>query len=60
VYDLRGRQVQTLFEGSLPRGSHDFRWDGRDARGQRVAASSYFLRAIVAGRSFQQKVVLLR
>ena len=60
VFDLRGRHIRTLFSGSLPMGTHDIRWNGRDAQGHRVAASSYFLRALVGDRSLQRKVVLLR
>jgi hypothetical protein len=44
VVDVRGRAVATLAEGELPAGEHALSWDGRDARGARVAAGVYFVR----------------
>ena len=41
VYDLAGRQVCTLMDGSLPQGSHEAVWDGRDSSGREVGSGSY-------------------
>ncbi|HMB70272.1 MAG TPA: S8 family serine peptidase, partial [bacterium] len=38
VYDLAGRRVATLTEGTQPAGRHSIRWDGRDVAGRRVGA----------------------
>ena len=45
VYDVRGRVVRTLSEGStLSAGRHVFAVDGRDDRGARLPAGMYFYR----------------
>lgn len=44
LYDLQGRAVRTIFEGSLARGLTRLDWDGRGSDGRTLAAGSYFLR----------------
>ncbi len=47
VTDVRGRRVRVLDVASVSGGDggpHALRWDGRDARGHRVANGPYFLR----------------
>jgi hypothetical protein len=60
VYDVSGRLVRRLIEGTLPAGFHDVQWDGRDDRGVGVASgiSVYSLRA--GGEFLTRKMVLLR
>jgi len=41
VYDLRGRTVATLVRDELGAGIHRAAWDGRNDRGQTVAAGTY-------------------
>lgn len=41
VYDLLGKPVKTIASGTMPSGSHSVMWDGRDARGDRVAPGVY-------------------
>jgi hypothetical protein len=50
LFDVAGRKVRTLADSVLPRGAHQVRWDGRDARGQQAASGIYFLRLTVDGR----------
>lgn len=42
VFDLQGRWVQDLHQGSLASGPHSFSWDGTDRNGQDVAGGVYF------------------
>jgi hypothetical protein len=49
IHDAGGRMLQRLVLGRLPAGPHERRWDGRDARGNRVASGIYFVR-LEAGR----------
>lgn len=49
IHDLAGAAVRILREGVMGPGAEDLLWDGRDSRGQRVAAGVYFVRA-EAGR----------
>lgn len=67
LFDLAGRRVAVPFDGDLPadpRG-HPLAWDGRDARGGRLASGVYLLRATATdrggARSVQRsKLTLLR
>jgi hypothetical protein len=60
IYDLHGRLVRTLYEGSASTGRHTLSWDGRDDRHQRVAAGVYLADLeTVAGRQ-TAKLVLTR
>jgi FlgD Ig-like domain len=45
VYDALGRRVTTLLDGRPVGTRATLAWDGRDARGARVPAGAYFLRA---------------
>ncbi len=44
IYDLAGRKVRSLEAGSMPAGTHEFRWDGRNESDRRVASGVYFIR----------------
>ena len=43
VYDLTGRVVAVLANGSYPTGNHEVSWNARDAAGEPVAGGIYFL-----------------
>jgi hypothetical protein len=61
VYDAGGRVVRRLFSGTRPAGDHDLEWDGRDARGERVASGVYFVRIRPEnGAAVARKLVLVR
>ena len=49
LFDVSGRAVRTLAEGTYPAGSHEIAWDGRNDAGHDVAAGTYVYR-IKAGR----------
>ena len=44
IYNLLGREVVTLYDGSADAGSHQVIWNGMDATGTPVAAGIYFYR----------------
>jgi subtilisin family serine protease len=60
VYDIAGRAVRTLTEGSVSPGSHTAVWDGTDSGGRRVAGGIYFYRLTAGDFDETRKVVLLR
>lgn len=61
IYDAAGRVVHTLFSGRRDPGEHRLEWNGRDARGQRVASGVYFVRVQTDNAaSVGRKIVLLR
>ncbi|MFC1481220.1 Calx-beta domain-containing protein [Candidatus Neomarinimicrobiota bacterium] len=61
IYDLRGRELATLYDGELALGHHSLQWRGIDRTGRQVASGIYFVR-LVAGSNRQmiRKMVLVR
>jgi hypothetical protein len=55
-----GRLLRTLFEGELPAGQKDFRWDGTDAAGQGVASGVYLARLHSADGVQSRRLVLMK
>jgi phosphatidylserine/phosphatidylglycerophosphate/cardiolipin synthase-like enzyme len=60
VFDLSGRLVKQLVSGSLSAGSHEARWDGRDASGAPAPAGLYFYRLRTSLGSTTRRLVLAR
>ncbi len=60
VYDVKGRLVRVLSQGNLEAQVHDVQWDGRGARGERVASGVYFYYLTAGERTHIRKMVLLR
>jgi hypothetical protein len=60
VYDVAGRLVTRLLDERRRAGEHEADWDGRDARGELVAAGVYFCRLEHAGASESRPMILLR
>jgi flagellar hook assembly protein FlgD len=59
LFDLGGREVRALVEGAREAGTHTVAWDGRDARGNRVAAGVYFARLEAGGETLARRLVRL-
>jgi hypothetical protein len=57
VYDVAGRLVRTLVDGTRTAGPQAILWDGRDDRGARVASGIYLVRLQGDGRSEVKKLV---
>jgi hypothetical protein len=60
IYDVRGRLVRTLVDGPRGAKAHTTWWDGRDARGTRVAAGVYFYRIEAGAFTQTKKMVVVR
>ncbi len=60
VYDLRGRLLRVLVAATLPAGSHDVTWDGRDDQGRVVASGAYFYAVDGGAQRIVRKMGLLR
>lgn len=61
IYDVRGRQVATVYRGHLAAGrTHGFTWDGRDDTGRTVASGTYLARVRAGERQVAHKMLLLR
>jgi len=59
VFDLSGRRVANLVDGTVDPGHHEYRWRARDERGARVAPGLYFARFVTPGLSRTQRLVVL-
>jgi hypothetical protein len=60
IYDLRGRLVRVLVDGSARAGEGRAAWDGNDASGRAVPSGVYFYRLTAQGHSSTGRLLLLR
>jgi hypothetical protein len=60
VYDVSGRLIRTLLDGSVAPGVHAVSWDARNGNGKDVASGIYFVRMISFGRASVRKALVLR
>jgi hypothetical protein len=60
VYDAAGRLVRTIFDGAVPAGRHEGRWDGRDVRGRAMPSGPYFYEARLDGERTGGRFLLVR
>jgi len=51
VYDMLGREVKQLVNGSLAAGRHSVQWDGSNERGEKAASGVYFYRLQAFGHT---------
>jgi hypothetical protein len=60
VYDIMGRRVRTLVDGTRAPGWYDLSWDGGLESGQKASAGLYFVRFEAQGRVFRERLSWLR
>ncbi len=60
VFDISGRLVKTLAEGSFEQGVHTVLWNGRDERGHTLSSGVYFYRLKAGERILNRRLVILR
>ncbi len=66
IYDVSGRLIRRLVNGTYPAGVHQVVWDARDESGAPVASGVYLyrlnVRGLVSGKTFRQtrKMLLLK
>jgi len=58
IYDILGRHVRTLVDGTYPAGNYNVMWDATDQNGNAVSAGVYFY-TIQAGNHHATKRMLL-
>jgi hypothetical protein len=59
LHDAAGRRVRQFLAGMQTAGEHSVTWDGRDDRGQALAAGRYYLRLEASGRVLARSIVRL-
>ncbi len=59
IFDISGRLVRTLFEGSLPGGSQSIVWDGRTGSGSSCPDGIYFIRLHTPNATLVERAVRL-
>ena len=55
IYDIRGRLVKTLYNGSMNYGYHTYRWNADN-----FASGIYFVNMITKDNRFTKKITLLK
>jgi photosystem II stability/assembly factor-like uncharacterized protein len=46
VYDLSGKQIMVIYQGSFSAGDHQFRWTANDTNGNQITPGIYILRLV--------------
>jgi hypothetical protein len=60
IFDVGGRRVVTLADGSTPGGPREIPWDLRSDAGRAVAPGIYFARLTADGEVSAAKIAVLR
>ncbi len=60
IYDLAGRKVRSLWNGTLPAGSHRVVWHGDNERGVAVAGGVYLYHLTAGEFTATRKMILMR
>jgi hypothetical protein len=60
IYDITGRLVRTLFEGTMAAGRYTYMWDSRDDHGAQVATGMYLYRLSTPHYTASQKMLLVK
>ncbi len=60
VYDIAGRRVRTLVDQTLPAGTRNVIWDGRDERGNPASSGVYFYHIEAGNYRETKKMTLLK
>jgi len=60
IYDVGGRLVRTLVDGSMPIGTHRVTWNGMNDRGAPVSSGVYYYRLRAEKKTITKKMVILR
>jgi hypothetical protein len=59
IYDISGKLVRNLADGSEQGGSRVVPWDGKDSQGRKVPSGTYFVRLEACGSCISRKLVIM-
>ena len=60
VYDIQGREIQSLLSGEFTPGIYKIHWDGKDKSGMHAPAGVYLFKGEIGDQTFSQKGILLK
>jgi flagellar hook assembly protein FlgD len=60
IFNVEGRLVTTLVDGTLDEGYKEVTWDGTNTHGNPVSSGVYFYRLKAGGKTLTKKMVLLK
>ena len=60
IFDVSGREVNTVADGTFEAGTHSIDWDGRDASGHAVASGVYYYRMSADGYVATRSLIVSR
>jgi len=60
IYNILGREINSLLSEELPAGDHRIAWDGTDSRGRQVSSGIYFYRLKTEDFDESKKMILLK
>ncbi|MDH3215275.1 MAG: T9SS type A sorting domain-containing protein [Candidatus Krumholzibacteria bacterium] len=60
IYDVRGRLIRTLVNGTRPAGENLVSWNGTNSDGRSVGSGVYYYKLTAAGDQRTRKMVLLK
>lgn len=57
MFNIQGQQLETIFRGALPAGSHSFDWSGPSSNGLASSGGVYICRLRAGNTIYQRKIV---
>jgi len=60
IFDVEGRLIRTLAQGTMSKGTHELTWDARDENGSMVHAGIYFLKIQSTDFSQTEKLIVTK
>jgi len=58
IYDILGRKIKELINGTLPAGTHAVTWNGTSKSGQKVSSGIYFYVLVTQEQQLVRKMIL--
>lgn len=60
IYNLTGQLIKRLYSGSLSKGQHQLKWDGRNEKGSFVSSGIYFYRVQAGEKNLTRQLLIVR
>jgi hypothetical protein len=59
IFDVSGRLMSSLVNGTLPAGRHEISWNALDPHGHRLDSGVYFYILETAGKQISKRMLLI-